>query len=79
MAYINIHEAKTHFSKLITAVLEGEEIIIAKAGQPVAKIIPMPLEKKSRIGAFKGEIKIADDFDAPLPDDLLKAFYGEKE
>ncbi len=77
MAYFNIHEAKTHFSKLIASALNGEEVVIAKSGEPIAKIIPMRINKNLRIGAFKGEIKMADDFDAPLPDDLLNAFYGE--
>jgi len=66
MHIFNIHEAKTHFFKLVDAAIRGEETIIAKAGKPVAKIVPMrrpnPLR---RIGLLKGKIKIAKDFDAP--------------
>ncbi|RYF48524.1 MAG: type II toxin-antitoxin system Phd/YefM family antitoxin [Cytophagaceae bacterium] len=78
MQTVNIHEAKTQFSKLIDAVAHGEEIVIAKAGKPAAMLVPMPMQKPMRKpGAMKGKIKIAADFDAPLPDDLLAAFEGE--
>jgi prevent-host-death family protein len=74
---INIHEAKTHFSKLLQRVAGGEEITIARAGVPVAPLIPAPAEQKGRpMGFAKGEVWVADDFDAPLPDDLLSEFYG---
>lgn len=77
MHIVNIHDAKTHFSKLIDAVMKGEEIIIAKAGKPAAKLIPITLIKPKRTpGALKGKIKIAKDFNAPLPDDLLDQFEG---
>ena len=72
---VNMHEAKTHFSKLIGKVQEGEEIVIAKAGKPVAKIIPIPARSQRFLGSAKGQITMADDFDAPLPDELLQAFY----
>lgn len=78
MQTVNIHEAKTHFSKLIEAVAQGEEIVIAKAGKPTAMLVPMPDHKPMRTpGAMKGKMKIAADFDAPLPDDLLAAFEGQ--
>lgn len=79
MQSINIHEAKTHFSKLVESVIGGEEIIIAKAGKPAARLVPIDNGKRQgvRFGLMKGEIVIADDFDAPLPDDLLRAFEGE--
>ena len=79
MEPFNIHDAKTNFSKLIAFALAGEEVIIAKAGQPLVKLVPITENKKSRFGAYKGKIKIADDFDAPLPDDILNAFYGDNE
>jgi len=68
MAIFNIHEAKTHFSKLLKRVMNGEEIIIAKAGKPVAKIMPLDENVSSpRLpGIDKGEIMIMPDFDAPL-------------
>lgn len=78
MRIVNIHEAKTEFSKLIEAVAQVEEIVIAKAGKPAAMLVPMPVHKPMRKpGAMKGKIKIAADFDAPLPDDLLAAFEGQ--
>jgi prevent-host-death family protein len=75
----NIHEAKTNFSKLLQRVALGEEIIIAKAGVPVAKLVPVYAEKPKRtLGLYKGQIWIADDFNAPLPDDILAGFWGEE-
>ncbi len=75
---VNVHEAKTHFSKLLTRVQAGEEIIIAKAGRPVAKLIPIQAKSKPRKpGTAKGKLWIAPDFDAPLPEDVLKSFEGE--
>jgi prevent-host-death family protein len=77
MQTINIHEAKTQFSKLIEAVIQGEEIVIARAGKPAAKLVPIQPQKPVRKpGALKGKIRIAADFDAPLPDDLQAAFEG---
>lgn len=77
MPTINIHEAKTNFSKLIEAVGEGKEIVIAKAGKPAARLVPIRSPKVIRKpGALKGKIRIAEDFDAPLPDDLQAAFEG---
>jgi prevent-host-death family protein len=74
---VNIHEAKTHFSKLLQRVAGGEEVTIARAGVPVARLVPVnPRESKRPLGFAKGEVWIADDFDAPLPAELLKEFYG---
>jgi prevent-host-death family protein len=75
---VNIHEAKTHFSRLLQRVANGEEVTIARAGVPVARLVAVePQKPKVRpLGMDRGRIWIADDFDAPLPDDLLKAFYG---
>jgi prevent-host-death family protein len=70
MAVFNIHEAKTHFSKLLERVLNGEEIVIAKAGKPVARILPFAANDTSpRVpGIDKGILIIKPDFDAPLPE-----------
>ena len=77
MSTVNIHEAKTHFSKLVDAAMRGEETIIAKAGRPAAKLVPIKPVKSARTPGFlKGKIKIAADFDAPLPDYLVDAFEG---
>ncbi len=75
---VNIHEAKTHFSRLLQRVASGEEVIIARAGVPVARLVPVEAQKSKLrpLGMDRGKIWIADDFDAPLPDDLLKQFYG---
>jgi prevent-host-death family protein len=74
---VNIHEAKTHFSKLLQRVAGGEEVTIARAGVPVARLVPVgPRESKRPLGFAKGEVWIADDFDAPFPEELLKEFYG---
>ena len=78
MTTFNIHEAKTNFSKLVDAVMHGEEIIIAKAGKPAAKLVPISIVKpKRKPGALKGKIQIADDFDSPLPNDILNDFEGK--
>lgn len=69
MTIYNIHEAKTHFSKLLERVLNGEEVIIAKAGKPVARILPVVTEVTQRVpGIDKGKVIIMPDFDEPLPE-----------
>jgi prevent-host-death family protein len=74
---VNIHEAKTHLSKLLQRVMAGEEIIIAKSGTPVARIVPIVAATKKRIpGSARGKIRIAPDFDAPLPEAVLQEFEG---
>ena len=74
---VNIHEAKTHLSRLLQRVAAGEEITIARSGVPVARLVPVERTKSARpLGFARGEVWVADDFDAPLPDDLLAAFYG---
>ncbi|NYH14272.1 type II toxin-antitoxin system Phd/YefM family antitoxin [Paraburkholderia bryophila] len=77
MQTVNIHEAKTQFSRLVDAAASGEEIVIAKAGKPAARLVPMGRAKVTRrFGGLKGKVRIADDFDAPLPDDVIAAFEG---
>jgi prevent-host-death family protein len=72
---VNVHEAKTHFSKLLGRVEQGEEIVIARAGRPVARLSPVsPASKKRVLGGARGQVWIADDFDAPLPDAVLSDF-----
>jgi len=70
MTIFNIHDAKTHFSKLLKRVLNGEEIVIARAGKPVARILPYAAEETSvRVpGIDRGKVIIQPDFDAPLPE-----------
>jgi prevent-host-death family protein len=78
MATFNVHDAKTHFSRLLDRVAQGEEIIIAKSGRPVAKLVRMAAEPR-KPGRLKGRIRIAPDFEEPLPDEILSAFRGEGE
>lgn len=74
---VNIHQAKTHLSRLLQRVAAGEEITIARAGVPIARLVAVEPKNKIRpLGFARGQVWVADDFDAPLPDDLLKAFYG---
>lgn len=75
MRQINIHEAKTHLSRLVEEAAGGEDIIIAKAGKPVARLVALDQAPRSRSrGRLKGKIWIAEDFDAPLPAEVLAAF-----
>lgn len=81
MQITNISEAKASLSKLIEQVLNGEEVIIGKAGKPVAKLVPYTQDTSPRplgVGQWKGKIFIAGDFD-DLPEDVLKLFTGEAE
>lgn len=74
---VNIHEAKTHLSKLLARVRQGEEIIIAKAGKPIARLVPAIERPARRLpGSAKGQVHIAPDFDAPLPEAILAEFEG---
>lgn len=77
MEAVNIHEAKTHFSKLVDRVMQGEEIMVSKAGKPVIKLVPLTNKRKITFGLLKGKIEIAEDFDDPLPDDVLSSFEGD--
>jgi prevent-host-death family protein len=66
---VNVHEAKTHLSKLLEKVALGEEVIIAKAGTPVARLVPFDLQPRTRtFGSAKGEFSVPDDFNAPDPE-----------
>jgi prevent-host-death family protein len=71
---VNVHEAKTHLSKLLARVEAGEELIIARAGQPVARLIPFARPGKRALGLDAGRGFIAADFDAPLPEDVIADF-----
>jgi len=73
MLHINIHEAKTQLSRLIA---EGKEVVIARYGQPVAKLVPLKQMQKDRSpGTARGKIKIKQEFFNPLPDDIIDEFY----
>jgi prevent-host-death family protein len=78
MQTVNIHDAKTNFSRLVDSAAAGEEIIIAKAGKPTARLVPMERVKVKRVfGSLAGKVRIADDFDSPLPDEMLDLFEGK--
>jgi prevent-host-death family protein len=72
---VNIHEAKTHFSRLLERVAMGEEVITAKAGTPVAKLVPIKRAVGFQFGSAKGKIVIADDFNDPLPKEIEDLFW----
>jgi len=73
--HVNIHEAKTHLSRLLVQAGEGEEIIIAKAGKPIARLVPIkePVLRRQP-GSAKGQVAVVADFDAPLPEPILEEF-----
>ena len=75
MTKVNLYEAKTNLSELVERAAAGEEIVIAKAGKPRARLVPVgKVARKRRPGRARGRIRIAADFDAPLPDDIAEAF-----
>jgi prevent-host-death family protein len=80
METVNIHEAKTHLSRLVEKAAKGESFIIAKAGKPMVKVVPLSAEEKPtsrRLGFMRGEIKIPDDFDTMGQEEIERMFYGE--
>lgn len=74
MAEVNVHEAKTHLSRLLLRVAGGEEIVIARAGKPVARLVPIEPKPRRVIGQDDGLFEVPDDFNAPLPDEALALF-----
>jgi prevent-host-death family protein len=76
MAKVSVHEAKTHFSRLLRRVEGGEEIVIARAGEPVARLVPFEGSGRRELGRDRGLFEVPDDFDAPLPEEVLRAFEG---
>jgi prevent-host-death family protein len=71
---VNVHEAKTHLSRLLDRVAGGDEVTIAKAGVPVARLVPIARPGRRPLGSDAGKVIVADDFDAPLPDDVIADF-----
>jgi len=80
---VNIHTAKTTLSSLLTEVEAGSEIVIARAGKPIAKLVPLKAKAKirpdRRPGQMKGKIWIGPNFEDPLPEEILAAFRGERD
>ena len=75
---VNIHEAKTHLSRLLEAVERGDDVIIARAGKPVARLVPVRSRRTRQPGAWRGRITIADDFDE-TPAEVVAGFHDEVE
>lgn len=81
MRTFNIHEAKTHLSRLVDEAEKGDSFIIAKSGKPKVKVVAIDAPKsvaKRRIGFLKGKIKVPDDIKAPFAEEIEKLFYGDK-
>jgi prevent-host-death family protein len=74
---VSVYAAKTHLSRLLDRAAKGEEVVITRNGRPIARLVPVAaLRAPRKLGGLRGRIRIADDFDAPLPDELLDAFEG---
>jgi prevent-host-death family protein len=74
---VNVHEAKTHFSKLLARVERGQEVLISRAGKPVARLVPHAAKPRAPVfGADRGKLVVPDDFDQPLADHVLDDFEG---
>jgi prevent-host-death family protein len=74
---VNLHSAKTHLSRLVDQVAAGGEVIIAKAGKPMARLVPFKsAPRRKRLGLLKGKLKVPDDFNAPLPASVVRRFEG---
>lgn len=79
MHMINIYQAKTQLSQLINEALQGEEVVISRAGKPLVQLVPFqPQKMKRKPGYWKGKLQIGEDFET-LPDEMMDAFKGEKE
>ena len=81
MRTVNIHEAKTHLSRLVDRAAKGEPFIIAKAGKPLVKVVPLdapPAGEVKRFDFMAGQISVPDDFDTMFADKIVKEFYGEE-
>lgn len=77
-----MHEAETTLAQLVDQVENGEEVIIARAGKPVARVVAIRDTKRTgrrTLGQWKDQVRMADDFDAPMPEAELAAWYGERE
>ncbi len=74
MAEVGVHEAKTHLSQLLRRVAGGEEVVITRSGRPVAKLVPVGGAVRRELGRDRGLFEVPDDFNSPLPDDLLAEF-----
>jgi prevent-host-death family protein len=74
MTEVSVHEAKTHLSRLLRRVALGEEIVISRGGTPIARLVPAHIRGKRKLGLDRGRFEIPEDFDAPLPESVLRDF-----
>ncbi len=81
MITVNVHEAKTHLSRLLAKVARGDEVVIARGGKPVARLVPVQKARRmdDLLGIDRGRLWIAEDFDGPLPEEIVAAFEGGSE
>jgi prevent-host-death family protein len=81
MRTVNIHEAKAHLSRLVAQAAKGEPFIIAKAGKPLVKVVPLdtPPEREVKRFGFMPDLQVPDDFDTMCQDEIEKIFYGEED
>ncbi len=81
MTTVNVHEAKTHLSRLLAKVARGDEVVIARGGKPVARLVPVQKARRmdDLLGIDRGRLWIAEDFDGPLPEEIVAAFEGGSE
>jgi prevent-host-death family protein len=78
METVNLYDAKTNLSHLVERAAAGEEIVIAKAGRPMARLVPLAKRTEPRpLGLLAGQVRVGEDFDAPLPESVMQAFRGE--
>jgi prevent-host-death family protein len=79
MATVNLHKAKTHLSRLVDEAAAGHEVVIAKSGKPMVRLVPVTAQaRRTGFATLRGRIRIREDFDAPLPDGLLRAFGARR-
>lgn len=77
IATVSLYEAKTQLSRLVDRALRGDEVLITRHGRAVARLVPAtPARASRKLGALRGKIRVAKDFDAPLPKDVLRLFEG---
>ena len=78
MAWHGVHEAKTNLSKLVEEAEAGEEVVLARAGKPVVRLVPVHPVRKRKLGQWKGKVRMSEDFDAPLPEGVLREWEGRR-
>jgi prevent-host-death family protein len=76
---VNMHEAKTTLSQLVEQAERGEEVLLARSGQPVARIVALRRTQPRKLGQWKGRVRMSDDFDAPLPESELASWIGDSD